>query len=391
MHSLPNSFTPAKIGRSPSILFLQFYDLQFLPTIVHAVKYWSREGASITAVAIKEPRSECPDYADVRYVKVDRLPLSFRVPISFAQFMLTAIWLMATKRPQLVHASDLLSCPAALCAMILFRIPVVYQEHDSPMSLPGLRRMVLTRLRDLLASRAKQVLVPNRGRGEAFRGLVSADRLFIAPNFPPLPEVLSYQGSISARGEELRIYYHGSINPSRLPLSVIHAIAQSKVPMRLLIAGYDTTPGQRHTQVINQLARSLKVDSKVNFLEYVPSRSSLLAIGATCHVGLSLMPMDSIDVNEMYMAGASQKFYEYLMIGLVPLVSVAPDWVETFRGHDIAIWCDPSDPETIKCALEEIAANPERRSELVRRGQGLLESSWHSEQNMVRLRTRIQI
>src|SRR5262249_36064415 len=123
----------------------------------------------------------------------------------------------------------------------------------------------------------------------------------------------------------LRVLYHGSIVPARLPLTVIDAIAA--VPdVTLVIAGYETVGHPGHVEALLSRARGLGVSDRVNHRGLVPLRRDLLEECASCDVGLALMPMESDDINEQAMAGASNKPFDYLARGLPLIVSDLRDW-----------------------------------------------------------------
>ena len=80
-------------------------------------------------------------------------------------------------------------------------------------------------------------------------------------------------------------------------------------------------------------------------------RADLLAEAARAHIGLSLMPFNSDDLNINHMAGASNKPFDYMAAGLALLVSDLPDWTRMFVEPGFGLACNPADVNSISAAL----------------------------------------
>ena len=75
----------------------------------------------------------------------------------------------------------------------------------------------------------------------------------------------------------------------------------------------------------------------------VPRRADLLAEAARAHIGLSLMPLKTGDLNMNHMTGASNKPFDYMAAGLALLVSDLPDWTRMFVEPGFGFACNPAD------------------------------------------------
>ena len=111
----------------------------------------------------------------------------------------------------------------------------------------------------------------------------------------------------------------------------------------------------------------------------IPLRRDLLRLASKAHVGLSLMPKRSEDINMQHMVGASNKAFDYMACGLPLLVTDLPDWVETFVEPGYARACDPDDPDSIEAALRWYMEHPDERREMGRRGQNKVRQAWNYE------------
>src|ERR1051325_8711218 len=94
------------------------------------------------------------------------------------------------------------------------------------------------------------------------------------------------QGRDDVRTHELRLIYHGSIVPSRLPVTVIEALASLPESVSLQIAGYETTGHPAYVETLLSRARVLGAGDRVKYVGIVPRRKDLMRHCAAGDVGL---------------------------------------------------------------------------------------------------------
>ena len=139
--------------------------------------------------------------------------------------------------------------PGCLAAR-LARARLVYHEHDSPA--PASLRPSLARARAAAAQRAELVIFPNEARARIAQAELgfSADRLRIVWNMPRLAEL----PALDSRPEApLVLYYHGSITPDRLPLTVVEAVRRLCGRACLRIVGYEAPGAAGYVQRLLEL------------------------------------------------------------------------------------------------------------------------------------------
>jgi spore maturation protein CgeB len=118
------------------------------------------------------------------------------------------------------------------------------------------------------------------------------------------------------------------------------------------------------------------VDAPIEYLGMVP-RADLLAEAARAHIGLSLMPFKSDDVNINHMAGASNKPFDYMAAGLALLVSDLPDWTRMFVEPGFGLACDPADVDSIWSVLSWFLDHPEERRAMAGRARDKIKTEWN--------------
>src|SRR5262245_42992812 len=117
----------------------------------------------------------------------------------------------------------------------------------------------------------------------------------------------------------------------------------------------------------------------IEFLGTIPLRRDLLKSASTSHVGLSIMPKWSEDINMQHMVGASNKPFDYMACGLPLLVTDSPEWVTTFVEPGYARACDPDNPDSIETELRWYMEHRDDRREMGCRGQNKVWQAWNYE------------
>lgn len=246
-----------------------------------------------------------------------------------------------------VYASDILACPAALLARNLFGLKIIYHEHDSPNPDPkndSLFIRLLLQCRKYLAKKAEVVVFPNGDRAKLYQKETGRmGSIEIVWNVPALDEWKYFS---SPKPSNTVLYYHGSLNKERLPISILEALNILDENIILRFAGYSA--GLSYDYGDWYLKEAFK-RGLTNRVQYVGSidRFKLLEECSKGSIGIFFMPKDSADRNMKYMAGASNKPFDYLACGLELIVSNLPDYQELFVMPGHALDCNPLDPKSI--------------------------------------------
>ena len=281
-------------------------------------------------------------------------------------------------RPDWVYVSDIMGAPAGWILSRVFGMRVIYHEHDrfEPHGASVFMRLCLT-IRRRLARAAMVNVLPSDGRIDllcADTGVARTSCLRVW-NCPSLLHVRPTPSPV--RRNALGLLFYGSIVPSRVPLSLLHAMA--RLPdVSLRVIGFETGGSIGHLDRIRQDARALGVEARLEILGPM-SHTALFAHADDSDVGLACMPMDSDDANMRSMAGASNKAFEYLARGLPLLVSPMPDWQAMFVTPGYAIACDIENVDSLVAALRWYSDDPARRQSMGERGRQRVLTEWNYE------------
>jgi glycosyltransferase involved in cell wall biosynthesis len=364
------------------ILHVQYASPAAYPPLEHAARILAERGARVRFLgvevgSVRKLRFPPLDGVEVRLL-AECAP-GWRQKLHYLRFAAWAMWHLARWRPDAVYVSDTTAAPLGLLLQRMTGVPVVYHEHDAPgtaVAARGFGRMCLA-ARSRLAARAAAVVVPNAERARLL-GEESgrAGGVEVVWNCPARAEVAPARAS----GEgPLRLVFHGSIVPERLPIAVVEALARVAAPVELLVAGYEPAGAAGYCDRLRARAAELGIAHRLRFAGTIPRRDDLLRLCAEHDAGLALMPGDSDDVNLRCMAGASNKPFDYLACGVCPIVSDLPDWRRAFVEPGYALACDPSSAGSIAAAIEWAAAHRPELAAMAEAGRQRVMAEWNYE------------
>lgn len=368
--------------RAGRVLYVQYTNPAAYPPLEHSAHLFGDAGLDVRIIGTSIPGGILEIKPHPR-IQIDLRVFDgrgWRQKLHYLSFLAWACAQAARWRPTWVYASDPLACPIALVLCALTGARAIYHEHDSP-NWPeprerqsAFQRAVL-RARGALARRADVCIVPNHERARVFTQSTLAREPLTIWNCPMREDVAPAR--VPAEAGRLRVIYHGSIVPSRLPIAVIDALASLPPQVSLQFAGYETAGHPGYAQALVQHARALGLADRVAYAGIIPRRIDLMRQCATCDVGLALLPAASSDLNERTMAGASNKPFDYLASGVPVLVADLPDWRHTFVDTGFGLACDAASAESIAAALRWFLNHPAERSAMGEQGRLKILREWN--------------
>src|SRR5579885_2066010 len=176
----------------------------------------------------------------------------------------------------------------------------------------------------------------------------------------------------------LKLLYHGSIVPARLPVELIQALKKVGYPVVLRIVGYETVGSQGYTAQLQRAAEELGIPDSLEFVGFLQQREEVIEHCQTCDVGLAVVPQKSLDPNLVDLFGASNKIFDYMACGLALLVSPLLAWPELPK---YGLTCDPMEAGSIASALRYFCEHPEEMRAMGERGRQRILDEWNYETN----------
>ncbi|MEZ4731753.1 MAG: hypothetical protein R3E79_31930 [Caldilineaceae bacterium] len=232
--------------KTANILYIQYTNPAAYPPLEHSSHLLSNSGWQVKFLGIHVAGVETIQFAQQPNITVHYLGLPIRGWRQKLNYALYGLWVLVWVirwRPQWVYASDLLSCPIALLLSYLPNVRLVYHEHDSPPISQQLNSVFLKFAywsRQILAHRVATSVLPNEARAQRFCETTNTQRpVMVVMNCPEKQEI--GVAKVARSQESFWIFYHGSIVPSRIPLTIVDALTKLPPHVKLRIAGYETS------------------------------------------------------------------------------------------------------------------------------------------------------
>lgn len=361
------------------VLFVQGADPAFYPPIMHAAAAMADAGWRVTILSTPQAKAGLmmPAHLGIDEIRTKARPSYLVSGGAYLTYNLEAIRTALRLRPHVVYASDPLGAGPGLIAAWLAGARLVYHEHDSPNENSPSRALIRW-ARYLCFRTAELVIFPNAERGKIVTASIGCDpkKLRIAWNVPSRQHLPAVRSKLQA---PIAIYYHGSITPERLPPSVPEAIARFGGAAVLRIAGYEAPTGRGYVSQLQERWGVVEKGGLIDWIGSLPHHHQLLAEAGKAHIGLALMPMNSVDINMAHMEGASNKAFDYMAAEMALVVSDLPEWRKMFVEPGHAIACDPSSADSVEAALRWLIDHPDERSRMARLSREKIEQTWNYE------------
>lgn len=370
------------MARRPRILYLQFEDAAAYPPLEHSSRILAERGwdiAFLGAEVVSDGALRFPDHSQMVVDNIRADALWGIQPLRYTYFIIKTLWWIIAWRPTWIYASDPTVLPALRVAHKLTSPDIIYHEHDSPNPGPNTSRFMrlVWRCRKIIGREAAICILPQQQRLEEFMRVTKREKpSFCVWNCPSRSEI---RKNTSADDPGLVVYYHGSINAARLPPELAVAVSRFKGRVRLFIAGYEVQGSSGHVDALRRIAGANGAAGAIHYIGSIPLRDDLLKFASKAHVGLSLMPTGSDDINVHHMVGASNKPFDFMACGLPLLVSRLPDWVNTFVIPGFGRACDPNNVDSIETELRWYLEHPGERVEMGRRNADEIGRVWNYE------------
>ena len=366
-----------------NILYIQYANPGVYPPLHRSARIFVKRGWKVNFLGIsafKEADNLTikPD-PNINVQKLKYCKPSIYQKFHYIYYLLWVLFWTIWNRPNLIIASDPLSTPVAYVISLLPGSNIIYYEHDSPSPSAeyGLFTRITIWLRRPLSKRSLVCVLPNIERANIFRNqMANNSRVHCVWNCPTVEEVAAPKTTRDR--DTFNIIYNGSISPERITPPMIRAISLVPDEVNFLILGYETDITRPYLSELKTLCSELLLNDRISFLSALP-HSEMMEFCKDNDAGICILPLNSNDVNVKYMAGASNKVFDYLASGLPILVSTADEWEELIIKKGYGLGCDPDDPESIAAAIRWLHDNRDLTIKMGEQGRQRVIKEWNFE------------
>lgn len=366
------------------LVYIAYTNPACYPPLQHSSRIFANTGMKVlflgTGSGGQSNSFEFPYHENITVKRWNFCKPGWKQKVHYGAFCIWASFTAWWSGAKWVYASDIFACPAALIAQSVFGIKIVYHEHDSPNTnakkQTSFEKCQLF-FRKILGRSADIVVFPNEARAKLFREDTGRTApIEIVWNVPSLEEIELCKNTKPANPV---LFYHGSLNEKRLPLSVLDALKMLDSRVELVFAGYTAGLSYNYGEWYLGEAKKRGLENRVKYLGPIVDRMSLLKECCKATIGLAFMPKDSDDVNMRHMTGASNKPFDYLACGLNLIVSDLPDWIDFYVKPGFAVSCNPENEKSISQAFCQISDKQSGDNQKNSEVNNCLVSKWNYE------------
>ncbi len=259
-------------------------------------------------------------------------------------------------RPDAIHANDWPVLPVAAMTKKETGARIVYDSHEFAREEHGTRSLwrllyrphvCVTEAAGLRDADRVVTIGPGIARLMAHTYSLPRQPLVVAnvPDYRPV--------AIHPLGPRLELLYHGLMTEGRGIETLITAVAGVQRPVRLVLRG----DGTRH--YVNRLRRLVARCATPERIIFEPAVSLDKVIEAAAHADIGLFTPTLLTPQARFML--PNKLFEYLMAGLMVIVSDADDVAEVVRRYDCGLVLSDVSPPTLAAAIDALGLDEIRR------------------------------
>lgn len=362
-------------SKEKKILYLQYTNPAAFPPLENSAWMLAEAGWKVKFIGTKALGVDGIEFPYHENIQVELAPFchpGLRQKLHFLYYNFRCFKEALLGGYSCIYVSDLFSCPIAWMLSSLLGLKVFYHEHDTPDAPQSRMTRILHWTRRKLAGSADLCIIPQKDRAKIFSEKFATAKVQVCHNMPLKNRVL--EGLTQKKSDHFRLWYHGSLVPTLLPLTVLEALAILPDSVTLHFAGYELIGYPHFLESFMSKARALGVQERV-FYEGALSRGVLYEKAGSCDLGLALFARQFREP----MVGASNKPFDYMACGLALLINDSTEWREFFCAKGFGVSCNPESGEKIAEAVQVLIADKARLIEMQKLGKDQIRGEWNYE------------
>lgn len=338
------------------------------PPTINAVTILSKE-FDIIIICRNQNKTQITYHDNVRLYRLGKLKTSREKEtqgagvkiIEYILFVMRTIFYIRFHNCRLIYSYDMHAFVAGFLASRVGRnIPLIYHNHEltSSEEVKGLS-CIIKWIELSLARYADKIVFPDIGRARFFQSKAKLKELPVivmnvplrVDKLPPnkLKEILKTKGF--SEGTKV-ILYQGAVAKAHALTEIIKSMVYWPENTILVIIGIIYGEFDKE---INALAKAFNVSSRVIILPFVPF-SQLFSYTVGAYIGLALFKSEHI--NLIFIAGASNKIFEYLAMGIPVITNDSPYFREVLDSSFV-YFAKPDSVEDIGKVINSVFLNEE--------------------------------
>jgi glycosyltransferase involved in cell wall biosynthesis len=257
---------------------------------------------------------------------------------------------------------DLVTLPYVYPLARLRRRPIIYRAHELwGEQSPGMRKDSFWKWLDRkFCPRVNALVTPESNRAAIYVDEYGATKpptvVYNCPAFIPRPTGSTLKKVMEGKGirGNFVVYYQGGLGTARRIDKLVEALKHTADDVSLVLVGRGSASFEGW---FSRLVDQNKLSDRITYLGFVPDGPHRFELCAGANVGI--MFVNDNCRNYRYHATASNKLFEYMMMGLPILATDLQSYREIVVKENVGLCVDSTDPHAIAEGIMQLYRHPE--------------------------------
>ena len=253
-------------------------------------------------------------------------------------------------KPDIIHANDFDTLPAAYLAAKKLKCAVVYDSHEIYSRQPQLEKNTLFRktiemIEGHIVKKVDAMLSVSNAAAEVFVSMYGIKKPTVVTNTSFKVD----KNTLPPKNDGFQIVYQGIISPNRGYDEFVAAAESINPDVKLIVRGF----GPSKEKLI-KFAEDIGICDRIDFAPAVEIKD-LIPEAAKSHIGAVL----TVPVSDNFKYTVSNKIFEYIQARIPVILSDVPEHRYINDKYNVGIILDDVTPENIAKAINELYENKE--------------------------------
>ncbi len=383
--------------REEHVVMCMFSGLESVPPVVNEGMSLADRGYDVRLLGIRYTRAQSAGEDLAPRLRLTRMTiLSRRIlgdgdafeGIRYAEVAFRSFFWSLFRKVDLYVAHDLVVLPFLYVAARLRGKPIVYRAHElwPEQSNNYPRARLWSRLDRFFSRRVDLIVTPEVNRARVYLEEYAAPRMptviFNCSRLRERPQRSTLKPRMVERGIGARfiVYYQGGISSLRATDKLVESMRYTSDDVALALAG---PMHEQFAAWFPDFVAQHQLQDRILHLGDIPHGEQLFELCSGANVGVAFAKGDCR--NNLFSATATNKLFEYMMMGIPLLTLDYPSYRDLIEKEEIGICVDSENPESIAAGIMKMYGDPAHAVEMGIRARKLAEEKFNWEKEFPRL------
>ena len=345
---------------------------EHVPPVLNEGSSFAQAGYDVTLLAIRTKKTQSREESPVGGFNIKRMTLLTRSIfgegdrwslLRYCEIAVRSFFLALFQRADLFIAHDLVTLPYLYPLARLRGKPIVYRAHEiwSEQSVSFPHAPLWHKFDRFFSQRVDLIVSPEQNRARIYQEEYKAPKfptvVFNCPKFIEKPDHSPLRQILSDAGITCRhiVYYQGGCGPTRSTDILVQSMQFLSEDVALVLIG---TAGTAFIEWLRSFTKFYNMERRILYLDPIPYGARLFELCSGADVGAAFAKGDCR--NNLFSATATNKLFEYMMMGLPVVAPNFKSYQEIVEKEEIGICVDSENPSSIADGVTKLLHDPNR-------------------------------